>query len=212
MFKIDLHTHSVASSDGGLKGSDFAQMLENGGLDVVAITDHNTIDFALKLKGKLGDKIIVGEEIDTNEGELVGLYLKTPIRSGLSARETAEKIHNQGGLVLVPHPFEKIRHGMQLNELNDIADLIDIVEVHNGRALLHYKHKQALLWAAKNLKAVATCSDAHGRSGWGKSFSIVDPAPTKANLVELLSHATHQQKFIGVRGIFYPKINRLLRK
>ncbi len=212
MFKIDLHTHSVSSPDGGLTSKDYEQMLQSGGLDFIAITDHDKTDFAKGLQAKLGDKIIVGEEIYAREGELIGLYLQRTIPSGLSVRDTAKRIRDQGGLVYVPHPFEGFREGLQETDLDTIADMIDIVEVHNGRALLHYKHKQAFMWAARHLKAVASSSDAHGWKGWGRTFSVVDPAPTRENLVELLSHATHVQQFIGLHGILYPKLNRRRKK
>lgn len=76
MFKIDLHTHSTSSPDGGITAHQYEEALSTGVLDCVAITDHNRIDFAEKLERSFGDKIIVGEEIMTSGGEIIGLYLK----------------------------------------------------------------------------------------------------------------------------------------
>ncbi|HSW80255.1 MAG TPA: PHP domain-containing protein [Candidatus Saccharimonadales bacterium] len=212
MFKIDLHTHSVASKDGGLSADDYKRKLARGDLDYIAITDHDKIDFAKQLAVELGDKIIVGEEIEVQEGEIIGLYLTESIKPGLSAKDAMAKIHGQGGLVYIPHPFETVRKGLSENVLNEIADLVDIVEVHNGRAIFQNKTTTALFWAAKHQKAYATSSDAHGWKGWGKTFSVVDPEPTKDNLVGLLSHATHIQKKAGLLGALYPKWNRFRKK
>src|SRR5882757_5862760 len=99
MIKIDLHTHSVASPDGSLTAVHYQRAL--GRLDVIAVTDHNRIDFAQKLQTELGERIIVGEEITTLEGEIVGLYLQTLIPAGLSVVETVRQIHAQGALVYI---------------------------------------------------------------------------------------------------------------
>lgn len=212
MFKIDLHTHSQASKDGGLMAEDYKQMLAGGGLDYIAVTDHDSVDFARQLRQELGDKIIVGEEIAVSEGEIIGLYLSESIEPGLSARDAMKRIHSQDGLVYIPHPFETVRKGLTEKVLDELADLVDIVEVHNGRAIFQDKGTKAVVWAANHNKAYATSSDAHGPKGWGKTFSVVDPVPTRENLVALLRHATHVQKKVGLIGTLYPKLNRIRRK
>ena len=213
MLKVDLHTHSVGSIDGGLRAEDYRRMLQVGGLDAIAVTDHNSIDFAEKLHAELGDKVIVGEEIKAEEGEIIGLYLKTSVTSGLSAIETVKAIHHQGGLVYIPHPFETVRRGC-LSEavLNSIVGQVDIVEVHNGRAILQRGTGRARQWAKVNHKATAASSDAHGPSGWGKSYTLVARAPSRANLIEQLQTASHRSGFIGLHGALYPKMNRLKRR
>src|SRR5580658_33632 len=104
MLKIDLHTHSVASPDGGIMADKYRECLELGKLDYIAITDHNSIDFALNLRTEFERKIIVGEEILTSEGEIIGLFLSELVPPNLSPIETIELIKRQGGLVYVPHP------------------------------------------------------------------------------------------------------------
>ena len=108
-YKIDLHTHSIISYDGGITEKQYRKILEMGILDYVAITDHNETRFAGIMQKKFGDKIIIGEEIKTKEGEIIGLFLKKTIASGQSTEETAAAIHLQGGLVYIPHPFETRR-------------------------------------------------------------------------------------------------------
>lgn len=95
MPKIDLHTHSIASKDGAITADDYERMLETGLLDYIAVTDHNRIDFAAELHAKLGEKIIVGEEIKTTEGEIIGLYLTEAIPALLTPEETVQRIKEQ---------------------------------------------------------------------------------------------------------------------
>jgi predicted metal-dependent phosphoesterase TrpH len=210
--KIDLHTHSIASPDGSLTEAQYRQMLDSGGLDCVAITDHNTTAFARELQRKLRDRIIVGEEITTADGEIIGLYLKRDIPSGLSALETVQAIKEQGGLVYIPHPFETVRKGVSLNTLEAIAGYVDIVEIVNGRAVFQNKSKQAGRWAAQHRLPGAASSDAHGWHGWGKTYSIVEHMPARTTLPELLVASTHRTASPGIRGVLYPKFNRLRRK
>ncbi len=135
MKKIDLHTHSEASRDGGITAEQYAYILRNEILDVIAITDHDRIDFALGMQKALGaDKIIVGEEITTSQGEIIGLYLEEKVDPGMSAQETIDAIKLQDGIVYIPHPFEKVRKGLQEDILTALIDDIDIIEGYNGRA------------------------------------------------------------------------------
>ncbi|TAH35184.1 hypothetical protein EYC59_02570 [Candidatus Saccharibacteria bacterium] len=213
-YKVDLHTHSYGSPDGGLKLHDYRYFLGNNLLDYVAITDHNSVDTALKIQeqlGELGKRIIIGEEVMTTAGEIVGLYLTKQVPAGLTPAETAARIHAQGGLVYIPHPFETVRSGLLAPALNEIEPKVDIVEAWNGRALVQNRSSVAKLWARQNEKAAAASSDAHGRFGWGYTFSVVESKPTAQNLVAQLSKATYSTRLVGW-GVFYPKLNRLKRK
>ena len=212
VYKIDLHTHSTGSRDGSLSASDYRRMLDGGGLDFIAVTDHDSIAFAQKLRREFGEKIIIGEEITAREGELIGLFLTEVIQAGLSALATAKAINEQGGLVYVPHPFETVRKGLPLKILDEIANHIDIVETHNGRAIFQNKSAQVKAWAEGHGKPTAASSDAHGRAGWGRTFSIIHEKPTRENLAELLRAAKYQTDNVGARGMLYPKLNRVKRK
>jgi len=210
--KIDLHTHSMASPDGALTIDDYRRMLENRSLSVVAITDHNTVEYALRAQAELGDQIIVGEEITTTEGEVIGLYLTETIPRGLTPAKTVKAIHKQGGLVCMPHPFESVRSGVTAETLDAIAGEVDIIEVHNGRAVFQNRSKQAYAWAALHNVAGVASSDCHGVSGWGKTYTVIPERPTKETLVQLLFEASYYTGFPGVRGVLYPKLNRLQKR
>lgn len=211
MYKVDLHTHSVHSPDGSLRQADYQSILDRGLLDVIAVTDHNTIIFAKKLHAELGNKIIIGEEISAREGELIGLFLNEVVPAGLSAAETADRIHQQGGLVYVPHPFETVRKGLPLLALEGISGAVDIVETQNGRALQN-KGSKASDWTKLYQLPGSASSDAHGKYGWGKTYSMVAEMPTKENLVEQLMNATYAAESPGLLGMLYPKFNRARKK
>lgn len=211
-YAIDLHTHSVASPDGSLDVQDYRSILEQGRLQYVAITDHNTIDFAVQMQAELGNHIIVGEEISTGEGEIIGLYLTHSIPPTATALEAVRAIKKQGGLVYVPHPFETVRSGIVPEALQRIADKVDIIEVHNGRAIFQNFSKDASLWGQTHSVPGAASSDAHGKAGWGRTCSIIEAIPTRDNLASQLGFARLVRGFVGARGIMYPKINRIRKR
>lgn len=212
MFKIDLHTHSSASPDGGIQPHEYEQLLKSKRLDFVAITDHNTIDLAKKMRELYGNKIIIGEEVDSVEGEIIGLFLKTLVAPGKSALETAADIKSQGGLVYVPHPFESFRRGLAEAALDNIKDLVDIVEVHNGRALFDNQGPKAATWARLHNKVAAASSDAHGHKGLFTTFTTVDKEPSVKNLVELLRFGHMTINRPPLASLLYPKYHRIRKK
>lgn len=208
-YRVDLHTHSTASPDGSLTEKDYRTMLEAGLLDYIAVTDHNTTDFARHLHDTLGERIIIGEEIRTTHGEIIGLYLKETIPKLMSPKATIDAIRQQGGLVCIPHPFENVRRGMQVTELDKIAEHVDMIEVHNGRAVFQNKSKQAYAWAARHGCRGVASSDCHAPSGWGKTYTLVSQAPNLGNLLQLLETAEYVIGFPGVKAVLYPKFNKL---
>lgn len=212
MFKVDLHTHSIASPDGGISALQYEQALTSGKLDVIAITDHNTIEFALQMQRQLGDRIIVGEEIMTTRGEIIGLYLSQTIPSGLSPIETIQHIKAQDGIVYIPHPFETIRSGLSPQTLEEIASEVDLIEICNGRAFLQNRSSQTVVWSRLNNVVGAASSDAHGSLGLGKTYSSLQAVPTKETMVELLKRATHHTGRPGARTLLYPKYHKLRKK
>lgn len=212
MYKIDLHTHSIASPDGGISAEQYAHALSTGMLDVIAVTDHNSIDFAIGLQQQLGDRIIVGEEIMTTSGEIIGLYLKERIKSGLSPLETVKQIKEQGGLVYVPHPFESVRKGLHPSVMEELVDYLDIIEICNGRAFLQNRSAQTVIWAKLNHIVGAASSDAHGVRGLGKTYTRTKTLPAENELAEALAHGTPVTERPTMRSLLYPKYHRLRKK
>lgn len=212
MYKIDLHTHSVASHDGGINEDQYARALSTNLLDVIAITDHNQIDFATHMKNQLGDRIIVGEEIMTTVGEIIGLFLSKRIQPGLSPLETVKQIKDQVGIVYIPHPFESIRSGLHPAVLEELIDYLDIIEVCNGRAFLQNRSSQAVIWSKLNHVIGAASSDAHGLRGLGRTYTRVKSLPGPGDLVDTISKGTPVTGRPGIRSLLYPKYHRLRKK
>lgn len=212
MYKLDLHTHSVASPDGSITADQYHRAIGSSLLDFIAVTDHNRIDFALELRQKMGDAIIVGEEIMTTAGEIVGLFLDTVIKPGLTPQETIKQIKEQGGIVYIPHPFETVRKGMHQSVLDEVVDHVDIIEVCNGRAFFQNKSQQSVVWARINAKIGAASSDAHGFQGLGATYTSVSEKPTRDNLLSLMSSGIPMTGRPSIRALLYPKLNRLSKK
>lgn len=207
MVAIDLHTHSIGSPDGSLTAADYASALK-AGLEYIAITDHDSIAQAQAIQKELGGRVIIGQEVTTTQGELIGLFLTERVTPGKSALQTAKAIHAQGGLVYVPHPFETVRKGIPRSVLDTITQHVDIVETHNGRAVFQNKGPLAATWARLNNKVVCASSDAHGRLGLGATLTTIDQPPTAKNLVAQLADGQLTLKRPPIYSLLYPKLNR----
>ncbi len=210
MYRVDFHTHSKASPDGGLTQDQYDKALREGLIDCVAVTDHNRIDNAVALQQALGEsRVIVGEEIMTSVGEIVGLFLKKPVLANLTPLATVKAIKAQGAFVYIPHPFETVRHGLSTKALEEISDYVDIVEVHNGRAWLQNRGPRAAAWAKLHHKLRTASSDAHGYRGLGSGITLLEEIPTRDTLLQLLSTAHLSTKRPHLRSLFYPKLHRI---
>lgn len=212
MYKIDLHTHSSASPDGGITESQYKKALDSGLLDCIAVTDHNRIDEALRLQALLGEQIIVGEEIMSGGGEIIGLFLKDPVPAGLTPQETIRQIKEQAGLVYIPHPFETVRKGLHPSVLEELVDHIDMIEICNGRAFIQNRSEQTVVWAKLNRITGVASSDAHGFHGLGRTYMQTQRMPSREDLIELCANGIPRTEPAGVRALLYPKYHRLKRK
>jgi len=209
LYRVDLHTHSIISHDGGITALQYEKVLQSGELDCIAITDHNETSFARIMQKKLGDKIIIGEEISTREGEIIGLYLKETIPGGLRIEEAVASIKHQGGFVYVPHPFELFRKGLRRETAERMLSDIDIFEVFNGRGRFRGLPLAAKQFAVKHALIQAASSDAHGWKGLGYTNSMLAMFPTQKNLKELLLNATLNKTYAPFYTFFYPMVNRI---
>ncbi|MDB5163808.1 MAG: hypothetical protein JWS12_426 [Candidatus Saccharibacteria bacterium] len=211
-FKVDLHTHSEASPDGGIKLEQYREILRQNVLDCLAITDHNRIDLAASLQKEFNDKVIVGEEITTTAGEIIGLYLTLPIAPNMSPQATVQAIKAQKGLVYIPHPFETVRSGIAKSTLEEIIDYVDIIEVHNGRAFFQNRGPEAAAFATLHQRVRAASSDAHGLKGLGTCYTLLDELPTKDTLMELMPKAKLIANRPPLQTLLYPKFHRFAKK
>jgi predicted metal-dependent phosphoesterase TrpH len=189
--KIDLHVHTGYSSDCRLKIEQLIVAVMKSPLDGIAITDHNEIDGALAVQKAAPFVVIIGEEIKTAEGEITGLFLNQKITPGLTVLDTIYSIKEQVGLVLIPHPFDRLRSSaIKTATLVDLIDDIDIIEAFNSRNVFQKDNDLAQQFALNNRKALAVGSDAHTQSEIGKAYVDINPFTGPADFLTNLSTAT----------------------
>ena len=171
MLKADLHVHTEYSLDCDTPLDKIIERCQQTGINCVAIADHGTTEGALKMRELAPFKVIVAEEILTHRGEIIGMFLKEKIPSGLSAEETISRIREQDGLVCIPHPFDTIRpSAMNGDSIVKIIEHIDIVEVFNARTLLTRYCTRALAFARKHGIPGSAGSDAHTLQEIGNAY------------------------------------------
>jgi predicted metal-dependent phosphoesterase TrpH len=139
------------------------------GLQAIAVTDHNEISGALEARSKAqGIKVIVAEEIKTaDQGEVIGLFIEQRIPRGGTLEETIAEIKRQGGLVYVPHPFDRLHAVPDYEHLLPVLDQVDAIEVFNPRVAIGEFNEEAARFAAKYRIPAGAGSDAHVPQGLG---------------------------------------------
>jgi predicted metal-dependent phosphoesterase TrpH len=191
---VDLHNHTRNSPDSRNRFRDYQRAHARGRFDVVAITDHNTIAAAMEFRERASFPVVAGEEIDTADGELIGLFLEEHVPVGLTAIETAERIRSQGGLVYLQHPFYRLIRGrLQPAAREELRGrgLLDIVEAQNGGPFTGADNARALRWARACGLPHAAASDAHEPAAIGSCVSVVAADTVDAaTLPDLLRTAT----------------------
>lgn len=174
--RVDMHTHTEFSPDSRTKLAAYAAAAAAAGLDVVCVTDHDTIDGALRLRESLAAvRVVVGEEISSQDGEIIGLFLEQAIPRAQPAEETIARIHDQGGIAYVPHPFSRNRRNhLRLPVLQRVAGTIDAMEVFNAREAFAGDNRRALAFAARHGIAGGAGSDAHRSTELGRAYVELD--------------------------------------
>lgn len=172
--KYDLHTHSKYSPDGRMEPETLVKTAIKQGLSGIAVTDHNTIEGGLKAKEfeKEDFEVVVGSEIATNRGEIIGLFLSEEIVSR-NFLEVIDEIRKQGGFVVFPHPFDELR-GNGVKPGDDDAKLVDYIETFNSRCFRSKYNKRAYEYAKKHYLKTLAGSDAHFTHEIGNAGVITD--------------------------------------
>ncbi len=148
--RIAIHLHTNYSFDSNFAPEQVVDAAEREGLDCIAITDHDAIDGARRARDLGRVRVIVGSEISTRDGHLIGLFLEKGIPAGLPALDTAEAIHAQGGVVLAPHPFASLCSGSLLRRTKDLLGHLDGIEIHNAQNPLGWQDRRAARFADRH--------------------------------------------------------------
>jgi hypothetical protein len=197
--KVDMHTHSEYSPDSRTPLRVQAAAIKAAGLHVVCATDHNTIEGALRLR-ELADgfRVIVGEEVSSRDGEIIGLFLERPIPRDLSAEETIARIHDQGGLVSVPHPFSRNRRfHLRRSVLDRVYKDIDCIEVFNAREAFTQDNLRAAAFAKEKEIPGAVGSDAHRAAEIGRAWVEMEDFAAREDFIAALREGSVVGKLTG---------------
>jgi predicted metal-dependent phosphoesterase TrpH/glycosyltransferase involved in cell wall biosynthesis len=172
LIDVDLHMHTDHSHDCVTPVEVLLSTARERRLGAIAVTDHNEISGALAARAKAaeyGVKVIVGEEVKTaDQGEVIGLFIEEKIPRGLSLEETIAEIKRQGGLVYVPHPFDRLHSVPDYEHLLAVVDDVDAIEVFNPRIALPAFNEEAVRFAGKYRIVGGAGSDAHVAKGLGE--------------------------------------------
>ena len=188
--RVDLHLHSHFSPDGRSSLDELVLRCIECGLDRIALTDHNTVEGALKLAQMAPELAIVGEEAKTREGEVIGLFITGLIPPYLQAEDVMDMIHGMGGLTYMPHPLDRRRSNFRAERIVELADRIDIIETYN--AWCEPAANQAAARLAGELgKVAATGSDSHAAHELGRSWMEIEDYTDPQDFLDKLRHARH---------------------
>jgi predicted metal-dependent phosphoesterase TrpH len=199
--KADLHVHTRYSEDSISPPEKIVQHCLKVGINCLAITDHNEISGAFEVKRIAPFKVIIGEEILSNGGEIIGYFLSEKIPPRLSPEETVARIKMQGGLVCIPHPFDRFRSGAKLSNhaLEKIIANTDLIEVFNSRTMLLRDSAHALELAQKHGLPGTAGSDAHIVREIGSTYMEIP----EFNNAEQLRQAVREGRIFGHRASFW---------
>ena len=190
---VDLHMHTDHSADCATPVRTLLETAKERGLGAIAITDHNEVSGAFEAReiaDEVGVKVIVAEEVKTAEqGEVIGLFLDEKVERGMTMDETIAEIRRQGGLVYVPHPFDRLHSVPDYEHLLDIVEEIDIIEVFNPRVALTAFNEEAERFAAKYRIVPGAGSDSHVAQGLGSVMIRVHDFDGPAEFLEAMRAA-----------------------
>ena len=193
---VDLHVHTSASFDSLASPESQVRAAVARGLTHLAITDHDTIDGALLARDYVAREglplsVLVGQEVKTAEGDLIAVFLDRPIPSFLPPAEAIAAVRAQGGLVGIPHPFDRFRGSLLAGSGDspagaadadagpaELAPLVDWVEVHNARIMVGKGNEQAAAFAREHGLPGVAVSDAHSTLEVGVAYSVLDGDPS----------------------------------
>jgi predicted metal-dependent phosphoesterase TrpH len=212
LVEVDLHMHTDHSPDCATPVEVLLETARDRGLGAIAITDHNEVSGALearRIAAEMGGiEVIVAEEVKTAEqGEVIGLFLEEKIPRGMTMAETIAAIRDQGGLVYVPHPFDRFHSVPDYEHLLDIVEEIDILEVFNPRVALTAFNEEAERFARKYRIVSGAGSDSHVAQGLGSVRVRIHEFDGPAEFLEAMRDADITRKH---KNLVYVQALKLL--
>jgi predicted metal-dependent phosphoesterase TrpH len=212
LIEVDLHMHTDHSKDCATPVDVLLETARDRGLGAIAITDHNEVSGALearRIAEQMGDiKVIVAEEVKTaNQGEVIGLFIEEKIPKGMTMAETIAEIRRQGGLVYVPHPFDRFHSVPDYEHLIEIVEEVDILEVFNPRVAVTAFNEEAERFARKYRIVPGAGSDSHVAQGLGSVRVRIHDFDGPAEFLEAMRDADITRKH---KNLVYVQALKLL--
>ncbi len=196
LWQVELHSHTIWSKDCVVNFETILRVCEQRKVDRIAITDHNTADGALAMQKLAPDTVIVGEEIMTDRGEILGYFMKESIPAGLTPDETIRRLRDQKAVISVSHPFDRLRKGAWHEEdLLKIIDQVDAIEVFNSRCMFAEDNLKAELFAQEHNLTGTVGSDAHSRIEYGRALAQMQPFEGASDFLMSLRAAQHLNRY-----------------
>src|SRR5260221_2462430 len=212
-WKVELHSHTLYSKDCLIKLDDVIKTCQQRGIDRIAITDHNTAEGALELAKLAPDLVIVGEEIMTTQGEILAFFVRETVPPGLTPDETIRRLRDQGAVISVSHPYDRLRKGAwEEPELLKIVEQVDALEVFNSRCLYAEDNAKALACAQKQGKLGTVGSDGHIAYEYGHATLQMQPFEGPGDFFEALKSATQETSLSPFWVHLFSSYAKFLRK
>lgn len=191
LLKCDLHLHSNRSPDCDMKPESIIRTCVRRGINCIALTDHNIFGAVRELQRLAPFPVIAGEEIKTTRGEIIGLFISEEIPRGMSPGDTAAEIHAQGGVVYIPHPFDRVRKSaLQTDALLEIVGMVDVIETRNSRTTFSADQSAAERFADEHGKLRGGGSDAHVWWELGHSYVEMPEFDGAAGFLDALARGS----------------------
>ena len=192
-WRVETHSHTNWSKDSLTSLETILRLCRERNISRIAITDHNTAEGALVLQQLAPELVIVGEEVMTTQGELLAWFLHESVPPGLTPEETIGRLRDQGAVISVSHPFDRLRHGAwQRHHLERIIDKVDAIEVFNARCLYAQDNERAHQFAQAHGLPGSVGSDAHSHPEYGRTLQLMRPfAQDPDDFLDALRTAGH---------------------
>jgi hypothetical protein len=193
--KTVIHAHTNYSYDANTSPEELVATACCQGVDCVAVTDHNDITGALATRRIAAESalrpvaVIIGEEISSADGHIIGLFLHERVPPGLSGEETAARIRSQGGLVLAPHPFSTLCYSSLRSAMVRLAPLFDAIEVCNAQNPLPWEDAHAARFARQHAITAYVGADSHIRGHLAAAYQLMPSFDGPAAFLAALRHA-----------------------
>jgi len=195
MIRVEFHSHTNRSKDSLTTPEDLLDACYRKNIDRIVITDHNTIAGALRARDQDPERVIVGEEIMTQEGEILAAFVQEEIPPGLAPIEVITILREQNAFISVSHPFDKLRDGhWELDSLLDIIPHVDAIETYNSRNMWPSGNKQAKKFADKHRLPGTVGSDAHTAYEIGQATMLLQQFMDASSLKSAVLNARYETR------------------